>query len=73
MRAGRRLRTWEEIVGNLRDVRLRDGHLELVFETVLIISDFDENLLTILKKMVGHTVAILKTDDGKYKIRQVME
>ena len=73
MRADRRLHTWEELIGILRDVRLRDDHLELVFETVLIISDFDEDLLTILRRMVGRTIGILKTDDGEYKIREVME
>ena len=69
----RRLRTWEEVTGVLRDVKMENGRLLLVFEIVIAISNFNNNLLTTLKKLTGSEIAILKTDTGAYRIRKVVK
>ena len=69
----RQLRTWEEVIGVLRDVKMEDGRLLLVFEIVIAISNFNNNLLTTLKKLIGSEIAILKTDTGAYRIRKVVK
>jgi len=62
---------WEEVVGVLRDVKMKDGCLLLIFETVIAVSNFNDNLFTTLKKLVGREIAILRTDTGEYRIRKV--
>ena len=69
----RQLRSWEEVVGVLRDVKMEDGRLLLVFEIVIAISNFNNNLLTTLKKLIGSEIAVLKTDTGAYRIRKVVK
>ena len=52
---------------------MENGRLLLVFETVIAISNFNNNLLTTLKKLIGNEIAILKTDIGAYRIRKVVK
>lgn len=52
---------------------MEDGRLLLVFEIVIAISNFNNNLLTTLKKLIGSEIAILKTDTGAYRIRKVVK
>ena len=67
------LRSWEEFTGVLRGVRIENGYLLLIFEVKLAIPDFDGDLLSDVKKMLGRKVAILRSDSGEYRIREVME